>query len=79
MGDVVVAEDVLSGARMTNALDHRGVVECVREDHAARQLGAQGRQCGIVGHKTRRKDKCALCLVQTGKLDFECLESSKVK
>ena len=53
IGHVVVPEDDLFGARVANALDHRGVVERIGEDDAARQLSTDGGKASVVGHVAR--------------------------
>ena len=56
---------------MADALDHRGVVDGVGEDHAAGQHGAQGLQGGLVGDVARGEDQRRLLAVQLGQLALE--------
>ena len=69
--DVVVAEDVLLAAAMADALDHRGVVLLVGEDHEAGDQALQGRERGIVGDIGRGEQKRRLLAVEVGKLGLE--------
>jgi hypothetical protein len=61
---IVVLEDHLLRARVSNALDHRGVVHAVTQDHAVREFAAQSCQSGIVGDVARREDQSTLLRVQ---------------
>ena len=56
MGDVVVAEDPAHGAGVADAGDHRGVVERVGVELAARQQRAQRLQRRLVGDIARGED-----------------------
>lgn len=49
---------------MADALDHRSVVQAVRENDTVGQFTAQSRQCRIVGYITRRKDERSLLGVE---------------
>ena len=49
MLDIVVPPDLLLAARLAHALDHRIVVERVRQDEAVRQQLGDGRDAGLVG------------------------------
>ena len=71
MLDVVVAEDVLLAAAMADALDHRGVVLLVGEDHEARNEALQGGERRIVGDIGRGEEERCFLAVQIGKLGFE--------
>ena len=71
MGDVVVAEDLLLGARAAHALDHRGMVEFVRDDQAVGQQPADGRDRRLVGDEAGGEDQRCLLAVQVGKLKLE--------
>ena len=68
MRHVVVAIDPLLGARMAHAFDHRGVVQLVGEEHAARQQPRQRRQRRVVGDVARREQQRRFLAVQVGKL-----------
>src|SRR5215471_9575903 len=71
MRHVVVAIDALLGARMAHALDHRGVVQFIGEEDAARQKTRERRKRSVVRHKARREEKSGLLAVQIGKLTLE--------
>jgi hypothetical protein len=45
VGEIVVLEDDLLGARVADALDHGSVVESVRENDTAGKFGCQGAHC----------------------------------
>jgi hypothetical protein len=63
-----VAEDVLLGAAVADAGDHRGVIEGIGEHHHARQLTRQGRQCRIIGDIAGGEDQRRVAAVQIGEL-----------
>src|SRR5579862_4420205 len=69
--DVVVPEDVLLGAGVADALDHRGVVVGVRQDDAVRQQLAQRGQRRIVGDVARAEDEGGFLAVEIGQLALE--------
>ena len=71
MGEVVVAEDLAHRARVADAGDHRGVVEGVGIELAARQHRAQGLQGGLVGDVARGEDERGFLAVQRGELALE--------
>ena len=71
MGHVVVAEDPAHRAGMTDAGDHRGVVQRVGIELAARQQGAQGLQRGLVGDIARGEDEGGLLEMQRRQLALE--------
>jgi hypothetical protein len=68
---VVVAEDVLLGAAVADAGDHRGVIEGIGEHHHTRQLTRQGRQRRIIGDIAGGEDQRRLAAVQIGKFALE--------
>ncbi|MNN28597.1 hypothetical protein D3C81_1421750 [compost metagenome] len=68
---VVVAEDVARTAAVTDALDHRGVVQGVGEDDQARQDLLQGRQRRLIGHIARGEQQGRFLLVPAGQLGFQ--------
>jgi len=45
VGEIVVLEDNLLGARVANTLNHRGVVERIGEDDAAGKFGRKSAHC----------------------------------
>src|SRR6185312_2958128 len=71
IGGVVMREDLLLGAAVTDALDHRGMVERVGEDHAARHLARQGRERRLVGDVARSEGERRFLAMQIGELAFE--------
>ena len=54
---VIVAPHPLLPARATHALDHRGVVELIGEDQAARQELGDCRDRGFVRDEARGEDE----------------------
>ena len=68
---VVVAEDVLLGAAVADAGDHRGMVAGVGKHHRTRHLARQGRQRSVVGDISRGEDQRRLAAVQIGELVLE--------
>jgi hypothetical protein len=68
MGGVVVAEDLADRARVPDARDHRGVVEGVRIELAARHHRAQRLQGGLVGDIARGEDERRFLLMQPRQL-----------
>jgi hypothetical protein len=71
MGHVIVAEDPAHGARVADAGDHRGVVQRIGIELAARQQGAQGLQGGLVGDIARGEDEGGFLEVQRRQLALE--------
>ena len=71
MRDVVVAEDLLLGARAPHALDHRGVVQLVGDDQAVGQKPRDGRDRRLVGDEAGGEDQRCFLAVQVGKFQFE--------
>ena len=71
MRQVIVAEHALLAARVADARDHRGVVEFVRIDDAARQHLGQRRQRRFVRDIARREEQRAFLAVQVGKLALQ--------
>jgi hypothetical protein len=68
---IVVTEDVLHAAAMANALDHRGMVLLVGEDHKAWDQTLQRRKRGFVGDVGRGEEKRRFLAVQIRELGFE--------
>ena len=66
--EIVVAEDRALGPRGADAVDHRGVVALVREDHAALEQASECAQAGLVGDEARREHERGLLAVQVGEL-----------
>ena len=71
MVEVVVAEDVLRAAAVANALDHRGVVLGVGEDHQPRHQPRERRQRRFVGDVGAREQQRRLLAVEVGQLGLE--------
>ena len=71
IGRVVMGENVLLDARMPDALDHRGVVERVGEDDAARDARGKRGERGPVRHIAGVEDQCRFLAVQIGKLALQ--------
>ena len=71
MGDVVVAEDLLFRAGAAHALDHRGVVQLVRNDQAIRQQPGDGRDRRLVGDEAGGEHQRRLLAVQVGKFELK--------
>jgi hypothetical protein len=59
-----VFKDKLFGTGMSNALDHRSVIQGVGENHAVWELAAQRCERGIVGYIARCKHQCCLRSMQ---------------
>ena len=71
MFEVIVPEDALLAARIADARDHRGVIELVRKNDAARQQLAQGRQRCLVRYEARGEQKRRLLAMQARKLALQ--------
>ena len=71
MLDVVVAEDPLFHPRLAHALDHRGVVELVGEDHAVRHQPRDGRDRRLVRNEARGEDQRRFLAVEVGERTLE--------
>ena len=71
MRHVVVAENLLLGAGLAHALDHRVVVARVRQDQAVRHQLGHGRDAGLVRHIARGEDERRLLAMQVGELALE--------
>ncbi len=71
MRNVVVAEDLLFGARAAHALDHRGMVQFVRDDQAVRQQPRDRRDRRLVGDEAGGEDQRRFLVVQVGQFMFE--------
>ena len=71
MADVVVAEDLLLHARLAHALDHRGVVELIGEDHAVGEEARDGRDRSFVGDEAGGEDQRRFLAVQIGERALE--------
>ncbi len=69
--DVVVLPDALFGARMADALDHRGVVLFVRQDDEARNVGAERAERRPVGDIAGGEEQRRFLAVQVGKFALE--------
>ena len=59
------------GARGADAVDHRGVVALVGEDHAALEQAPERAQAGLVGDEARREHERRLLAVEVGELVLE--------
>ena len=68
MGEVVVAEDLLLAGRLAHALDHRIVVERIRQDQAIRHQLRHGGDAGLIGDIAGGEDQRRLLAVQVGEL-----------
>jgi len=68
---VVVLPNDLFGARVTDTLNHRSVVQRVGEDDAAGELGADGSETSVVGDVTRGENEGCGLAVQRCDLIFE--------
>ena len=71
MRDVVVPPHLLLAAGPAHALDHRVVVELVRQDQAVRHQRGDGRDAGEIGDPARGEDERRLLAVQIGELRLE--------
>jgi len=60
IGDVVVLEDHLLGARVPDALDHGGVVHAVGKDDTVGEFAAERCESGVVGYVAGGEDQCGL-------------------
>lgn len=68
---VVVFPDDLLRARVTNALDHGGMVGRVGEVDATGELGAESGEGGVVGDIAGREDESSGLAVESGQLLLE--------
>lgn len=68
---VVVLEDDLLSAGVTDSLNHRGVVERIGKDDTTGEFRSDGGETSIVGHVARREDKCGRLAVESRKLVFK--------
>ena len=68
---IVVREDHGLGTAAPDALDHRRMVVGVREHHATRQRGGEGRQHGVVGDVTGGEHQRRVLAVQRGELRLQ--------
>jgi hypothetical protein len=66
-----VFEDQLFGTGMSNALDHRSVIQGVRENHAVWEFAAERCERGIVGYIARCKHQCCVCSMQFRKCSLQ--------
>lgn len=57
---------------MTDALDHRGVVQAIRENNAVGQFAAESRKSRIVCYIARRKDERSLLGVELCNCVLQC-------
>jgi hypothetical protein len=71
MIDVVVAEDALLRTGLTDAFDHRIVVERIGQDQTTGDQLGDGRDASLVRNIAGRKDQCRLLAVEIGKLALE--------
>ena len=71
IGHVVVAEDLLFPPALEDALDHRGVIEGVGEDHRAGHEPGQRRERRLVGGVARGEQQRRLLVMQAGQLAFQ--------
>ena len=71
VGGIVVAEDRLFRTAVTNAFDHRVVVQGVGHNQTFWKHRGQSRQGRPVGDVARRKQKCCLLAMQVGQLTFQ--------
>ena len=71
MRHVVVAEDLLFHAALAHALDHRGVVELVGEDHAVGQQPRDGRDRRLVGNEPRGEHQRRFLAMEVGERPLE--------
>src|SRR5262244_395513 len=71
MLDIVVAPDPLLATRLAHALDHRIVVERVRQDQAIRNELGNRRNAGLVRYITGCEDERRFLAVQIGKLTLQ--------
>ena len=68
---VVVAKDVLFGAAVADAGDHRGMVEGIRKHHHDYHFARQGGQGGVVGDVARSENQRRLAPVEISELALE--------
>src|SRR5262245_57657116 len=71
MRHVVVAEDLLLATGLAHALDHRVVVERVRQDHAVRDEFGQRRDAGLIGDVARGEDERCFLVMEVSKFTLE--------
>ena len=65
---IVMGEDDAVGAGMADALDHRGVVQRIRQHHAVGNAGGEGRERGPVRHVAGVEQQRRFLAVEIGKL-----------
>ena len=68
MRHVVVAENLLLAVRLAHALDHRIVIQRVRQDQAVRHQSGQRGDAGLVGDVAGREHQRRFLAVQVGEL-----------
>ena len=71
VAEVIVAKDVLQTPAMADALDHRGMVLLVGEDHKARDQADQRREGRLVGDIGAGEEESGFLAVKVGELGFE--------
>lgn len=73
--DIVVLENYLLRARVTDTLDHGGVVETVGENHTVGEFATKGSQCRVVGDVARAENKRSILSMELrdGVLEFDSM------
>src|SRR5262249_29533440 len=71
MCHVVVAKDLLLATGLAHALNHRVMVERVRQDHAVRDELGQRRDAGLIGDVARGEDERCFLAMEVGKFTLE--------
>ena len=66
-----MTENLVLGAAMPNALDHRGVVCSVGEDDTVGNLSGQRGNSRLIGDVSRREEQRSLLAVKVSKLTFQ--------
>ena len=71
IGKIIVVPDHLLRAGMADALDHRGMVKRVRQDHKTRNFRAKRAQRGPVRHISRGEQQRRLFVMQVCQFAFQ--------
>lgn len=69
--EIIVFPDHPLATAVTDAFDHRGMVERIGENDEARNFLAKCAECRPVGNVTRREDQRRFLAVQIGKFLFQ--------
>ena len=68
MGHVVMTKNLFLTARLTDAFDHRIVIQCVRKDKAVRHQLGNGGNASLVRDIARGENEGGIFVMQISKL-----------